>query len=603
MAIPITATVSIEGSKPLADYLSISIKQELFSHHSFRIVVPYEVLETNRTDGFFHQAHKQYCGKFLTINLVPRYQPEVPPLLFKGIITHIGLENSADFNARFVLSGYSLCYLLEDGTQRRTFQNKTLQAIFNQVLGDYHANPVPVKGHPQHKEPLEYAVQYAESNYAFLRRLADTYGEWFYYDGQALRVGPPAEAAPLTYTVAGTETFTMDLELLPAKFKLGRYDYLAHTPHAGDSDGQALAALNPFAAFALQTSERLFTQPARLLANRPIRSAGQLDATIHDWKANQASELVTFQGNGENPGFAVGQTITAEGGLSPHQHNYGRYRLTQVSHWVEDDMYHNTFTALPAAAGHPGANAHVQPPMGVPELAEVIDVADPQHLGRIKVRFQWAVAHALDAESGWLRVSTPYAGDGKGQLFTPEVGSQVLIGYEQSSPDFPVALGNLFHARNKQGAHYTTAGNHIKGLQTAGGNKMVLNDTKDKQTILLSNANKKTTAVTLSFENDGKVHIQSAGPVVVNGSTITLEAGTPGEGETAYTGEILMRAKNITLEAQELIRVKSKAQDVEIVAKEVLAFQGREFNGKATEKMHLDGGTKLTADSADSTYL
>ena len=139
-------------------------------------------------------------------------------------------------------------------------------------------------------------------------------------------------------------------------------------------------------------------------------------------------------------------------------------------------------------------------------------------------RCPWSVTRPADAESGWLRVSTPYAGDGKGHLFTPEVGSQLLVGYEQGLAELPVGLGNLFHAQNKQGASYTTAQNQLKGLQTAGGNKLVLNDTKDKQTILLSNSNKKTTAITVSFENDGKVHIQSAGPVAVNGSTITLDA-------------------------------------------------------------------------------
>jgi type VI secretion system secreted protein VgrG len=67
-------------------------------------------------------------------------------------------------------------------------------------------------------------------------------------------------------------------------------------------------------------------------------------------------------------------------------------------------------------------------------------------------------------------VSTPYSGNGKGQLFTPEVGSQVLVGYEQSQAEFPLVLGNLFHPQNPQQATYTTPQNHLKGLQTAGGN-------------------------------------------------------------------------------------------------------------------------------------
>ena len=64
-----------------------------------------------------------------------------------------------------------------------------------------------------------------------------------------------------------------------------------------------------FAAVALQQSEQLFAQPARLIANRHVRSQDQLNTTIREWKANQVSGMVTFQGNGENPGFGVGQRI------------------------------------------------------------------------------------------------------------------------------------------------------------------------------------------------------------------------------------------------------------------------------------------------------
>ena len=46
-------------------------------------------------------------------------------------------------------------------------------------------------------------------------------------------------------------------------------------------------------------------------------------------------------------------------------------------------------------------------------------------------------------------MSAPYAGDGKGQLFTPEVGSQVLVHYQQQRPEQPLVLGNLFHAQNR----------------------------------------------------------------------------------------------------------------------------------------------------------
>ena len=74
---------------------------------------------------------------------------------------------------------------------------------------------------------------------------------------------------------------------------------------------------------------------------------------------------------------------------------------------MQADQYQNAFVALPDAAEHPAPNPTAQPPLGLPELAEVIDGADPQHLGRIRVRYYWPVEKPADAETGWVRVNTP----------------------------------------------------------------------------------------------------------------------------------------------------------------------------------------------------
>jgi type VI secretion system secreted protein VgrG len=601
MAIAVTVSISVAGGPPLRDYHSVSIRQELFGHHSFQVAVPYEILETERSDGFFHQAHQNYCGKPVTITITPVLTKD-PPLLFKGTVTHIALSNSGDFAHSFVLSGFSPTYLLEDGTQRRTFQKKGLKDIFEEVLKPYGKNVITYGTlTPQHQDQVKYTVQYGESTYTFLRRLADEYGEWFYYDGQTLRLGQPTDDDKLAFTVTGTEGFAMAIELLPTKFALSRYDYLAHTPYKGTSESQTLSQLNPFAEFALTQSNELFAQPAQYIANRHVRSQAQLDTTIKEWKENQVSGLVTFQGTGENPGFGVGKVVAVQGatvlaadGTAAAPHDYGQYRLTEVTHTVQADQYQNAFVALPDAAKHPAANKEVHPPQGVPELAEVIDVADPQNVGRIRVRYYWPVAEPAEAETGWVRVSTPYSGNGKGQLFTPEVGSQVLVGYEHGLAEFPVVLGNLFHPKNSQNAKYTFPQNNLKGMQTAGGNKFVMSEVAGAQTILLSNSNKKGTAMTISFAGDGSVHIQSEGPVTVNGSVITLGAGVPGKGETAYTGQIIMRAKTITMAAEEEVKIDSLTKTVTVTAK-------TDLTAKAEKALNLTStGTGVTVSGGPS---
>lgn len=78
-------------------------------------------------------------------------------------------------------------------------------------------------------------------------------------------------------------------------------------------------------------------------------------------------------------------------------------------------------------------------------------------------------------------MTAPYSGDGKGHIFTPGVGSQVLVSYEHGLPEFPVVVGNVFHPPNKQGAKYSPPSNNMKGLQTAGGNNALGRIIQEKQ--------------------------------------------------------------------------------------------------------------------------
>ncbi|MGI4872208.1 MAG: hypothetical protein ACRYFX_13660 [Janthinobacterium lividum] len=122
-----------------------------------------------------------------------------------------------------------------------------------------------------------------------------------------------------------------------------------------------------------------------------------------------------------------------------------------------------------------------------------------------------------------------------------------------------------------------------------------MSDKQGNQTILISNSNNKGTAMSISFAGDGSIHLHSAGPVTVNGSVITLRAGVPGEGQTAYTGEIIMRAKTITLAAEEEVKIDSLTKTVALTAKTDLTAEA-EANmllHTTTGSLTLSGGTTV----------
>ncbi|HLK96426.1 MAG TPA: phage baseplate assembly protein V, partial [Hymenobacter sp.] len=314
---------------------------------------------------------------------------------------------------------------------------------------------------------------------------------------------------------------------------------------------------------ALAQSEKLFADEMHMPAEAIIRSTAELDEEAKSLKANAMGDLVTFEGMSDNPDVSIGCVLQVSGEGIGSRHitpdSFGKYRVIAITHHVDAaGNYSNEFTAIPNSLDIPPANLNYDPPHGSPELAEVIDDKDPLKLGRLKVRYHWPVKNPKDAETDWIRLLTPYSGNGKGQLFKPEVGSQVLVGYQGGLAEQPFVMGNMFHANNQQGAKYSPDGNAMKGLQTAGGNKFVMMDTKGDQKILISNSNNKGTAITVGFKGDGSVHIQSSGPVTVNGSVITLDAGEK--------GEINMYAKNITIDAEEEIKVTSATKSIALKA-------------------------------------
>ena len=445
------------------------------------------------------------------------------------------------------------------------------------MLADYARNRLANQVTPSYRPLLPYTVQYDETDFAFLQRLAASRGEWLCYTGTELVLGPPAPTPAVPFLVGGAQSFALTVSLRPTQFTAAEYDYRQHQTLRARSAAQPAPAHGTLAGFAAQASEQLFAQPFCFAPSLRTPGPQQLDEAVRRLKSTLTGSLVVFEGVGEQPDVAVGGLVAVEQPASGQRPatDLGRYRVLVVEPVLDEaGNYSNRFRAVPAAAP-PGPGA--APVAGAMELAEVVDLNDPKRLGRVRVRYHWDVAKPRDAETGWLRVSTPYAGDGKGQLFTPERGSQVLVGYEHGLAECPVVLGNVFHPHNAQGANYSTEGNHLKGLQTAGGNKVVMSDKKGEQTILLSNSNNKGTAIQVSFKGDGSVRITTNGPInLTAGSDITL---------TSKKNLVLDASEDIVLQAGGSI--KARAQERAGANPAATLQQPEEAGGAA--QLHVDG--------------
>ncbi|GAB4044066.1 type VI secretion system Vgr family protein [Spirosoma litoris] len=573
MAKQVVPHIELEGGKELKNVSGLSIEQDLFGHHTFELSVPFEDLE-DANELFFHESHKNVVGKTIQFSFDPLLEEGSFEFKFKGIITELALKNTSDMSNVFLLKGYGLTILLEDSRLRRTFLQCSLSDIVNQVLMPYPNNLLKRSVDPKSSESLKYVVQYDETNFEFLARLAAEYGEWCFYDGLQFVFGKPDDQK-VDFKVDGMQTFAMSLRVLPAKFLYTRYDYVADETYQSHSGDQQVSGLGQWGDFTLDESEKMFSQESQLPLPKLVYGQGELDEVAKTQKAMEASRLVDFQGFGENPDVSVGTVISVKGSRiterGTSEENFGSYRVTHVSHTLDGSgNYSNTFRAVPDSVTYPPPNPSFKLPIGKPELAKVIDNEDPESLGRVKVEFMWP---GNNKESDWLRVGHPYTANGEGMVFIPEIDAQVMVGYESNLAEYPFVLTSLYPKNNR--VNYTQHDNVQKTIQTKGGNKISLYDEGGDEKIELTNVNKDDTHIVLSFNGDGKITIQTQGVVHIEGRDIEVKA-----------------QNNITLEAQNNIELKA-TNGVKIEGTASVEIKGAKVNAEADAQLSLEGNAMV----------
>lgn len=563
MAQQVEVNVTV-GGQQIKHITRLRIDQSLFTHHTFEIVVPFEALE-DKKDFFFKNAHQSVCGKPVTISFKPYFKNVSADFMFMGIATELVLNNNSEMVNSFIIKGHSPTYLLEDGVQRRAYVRQSLGKIFGGVLSDYPDNLLRKSIRPEYSKAIEYKAQYDESNFDFLSRLAAEYGEWFYYNGKELVVGK-VNAKTEQFVIDGVQSFDMSISLKPTRFKMYHYNYLKHEEYS--SPAQPVSGLGTLGDFAVQQSQGLFGQTSQLWPLKDVQAKGDLDDAVEMVNATNATDLVRFQGAGENPNLSVGVIVNVVGQklIAPGKYkkeNFGKYRITAITHTVDAiGNYENFFESVPENSNFPPRNSSVRMPIALPEIAKVFDNEDPKKLGRVRVLFYWP--NQMQAKSSWIRVAHAYTGSSRGSLFIPEIDDQVMITYEANHVDFPMVVGSVYHKSTQN--DYWFDNNYQKFIRTRGGNKIVFKDKPGEQELFITNANKKGTNFHISFKDDGTITLQTAGLIQMEAKDIKMTAKNSIEMEAR--NHVKITTKQFEVQAQQKAEIKA-GQQIEVQSTQV----------------------------------
>lgn len=162
--------------------------------------------------------------------------------------------------------------------------------------------------------------------------------------------------------------------------------------------------------------------------------------------------------------------------------------------------------------------------------AIVTDNADPDDGGRVKVRLPATISRGRKGQELWARIATLMAGDNRGTWFIPDIGDEVLLGFDGGEAGQAYVVGALWGGGHSP-PETMAAGNNKKLVRSRNGVKITLDDQSDRESIIIETpAGQKITlkdgpgAVELNDSNGNSIELRPDGVVITASAKVTVNA-------------------------------------------------------------------------------
>jgi phage baseplate assembly protein V len=150
----------------------------------------------------------------------------------------------------------------------------------------------------------------------------------------------------------------------------------------------------------------------------------------------------------------------------------------------------------------------------------VTDNKDPDGLGRVRVHFP---SLGDDSLTPWARMAVPMAGDQHGFYTLPEVGDEVVVGFEHGNPEYPYVLGALWNSGAKPPESNSNGTNDHRSLTSRSGHVIRLDDTSGQEQIQIIDKSTNNTIVISSANNTIEIKAQGDITIASSGGKLSLQ--------------------------------------------------------------------------------
>ncbi|MFI6948008.1 VgrG-related protein [Streptomyces sp. NPDC050422] len=550
-----------------------------------------------------------------------------PKPLLEGVVT--ALEVELDETGTFtVVRGLDESHRLLRGRRVASYQNMTLADICGQVAQRAGLKPgtVDVAG-----PVIEHIAQPNVTDWEFVRGLAEEAGAQAYVRDGQLHVTRPAEASAAPDGSARADRDPLVLELgdnllrcragvsaaeQVSEVEVRGWDVGAKAPVVGRAPAGTSSTLElgvtaaevsaPFGEARFVVTDAAYgaqaqvDRAAKALAERIAGSFAELEAVIRG-----------------NPEVRAGSAVALNAVGAPFE---GRYTVTSSRHVFDAVRGYETWITVSGQQERSlfgltgGGGQGAQGPSGRCAglvSGTVTDTHDPEGSGRVKVRFPWL---SDEYASDWARTAQS-GGTGGGEAFIPEVGDEVLVGFEHGHLDRPYVLAGLYNGKDRPGggggdpggaagpagdgsdlvdpttgavnrrAFASKSGNQLELLDAANGPQGVRLRTGDGK--LTIDLDRRGTAVVIN--SDGSVTIEAKEQVSVKAAKgVALDAG---RGALELTGD------SVTVTSRSGVALNGGNGKVALSTGGAVEVQGGQVTVNGTQRTDVKSGGSVAVNA------
>lgn len=518
-------------------------------------------------DGDFPLSNEDVFkpGKSIKINAGYGQDEET---IFEGIVIKHGIKISGRNSSQLVVELKDKAVKMTVGRKNANYTDSKDSDVISKLIGNYSGLTADVDST---KTSYKQLVQYYSTDWDFILTRAEINGLITIVDDGMVSVKAPATSDDAVLTVAyGLDLmyFKADVDssgqLSSAKSqawsisdqKISEQDGTAPSLNKqGDISDSDLADVMGVEDYQLQSIVTLEDSSLKSWADASLLKAGM----------SKIRGTMKFQGNAKaKPGKIIklerlGNRFNGNVFVSSVQHVFddGNW-TTEVDFGLSDEWFfekRNVFS--PVTSGLlPGIQGlHIG-------TVEKLD-GDPDGESRIQVKCPML---GNEADALWARLSNFYGLSDYGSYFIPEIGSEVILGFFNNDPRFPVILGSLYSSKNKipyelTSDNFTKAivtksklkiefddDKKVTNIETPGGNKIVISD--DEKSILLNDQNNNKVQLNsdgIVLDSPKDIKITSKAKISMNGATgIEIKSNS----DVKITGLNISQTANASLTAK-----------------------------------------------------